>query len=377
MMVEANESPVPFMNFYDRLMKNPSWRVVQALFDFLASGNIPIDEDGYFYAYKSVTHDYLDWHSGTFNNRPGVTNELPRNEVSDDPKQACDEGFHIGTLKYARDFHTSGRYQIVICRVSPEDVVSVPFEKGSGKIRVCRYFVVGNMGTELPNTVLLKGDLPPVRPTAPRTPLTEDEATDVVTSPKVPSATEVHYFEPPEGVEGGQEESAYAECKLCSETMADGQHYHTFEKDDDTEDWCGICGLTADEEVHTVFTPEQAEPVEVEDDADPELHQVKLTTYSRPALVGLTIEKLRQLAKSLGIKNVKAVPNGKEGLADRIVALGSTTAPTEDLYTAELLANMPIDEVRRLATHHFKIVGASKIPGGKPALIKRILEIKN
>jgi len=54
---------------------------------------------------------------------------------------------------------------MIICRVHPKDVVSVPYDSNSQKMRVCRYKVIGNYG----------GDMGPIHDTH------EDEATrDIV-----------------------------------------------------------------------------------------------------------------------------------------------------------------------------------------------------
>lgn len=156
-MSGAGEDPTSLFNFWERLQKNPSFGSVKQLYGFLKNKNIPILEDGCFLAYKSVREDYKDVHSGTFDNHPGVTNEMPRNKISDDPNLACHEGLHVGALSYAQSFHAEGI--IVVCKIDPENVVCVPYDSSQQKMRVCKYRVVGNYGTELPSTVF-EEDLP-------------------------------------------------------------------------------------------------------------------------------------------------------------------------------------------------------------------------
>lgn len=160
-LVAANAPADAFFNFYARLLKNPSWRSVQQLFRFLDKEGIPLTKDGCFLAYKSVKRDYRDHHSGTFVNSPGSTHSMPRNEISDDPREACHVGFHVGALKYAQGFG-SGDRRIVICKVAPEDVVCVPYDSSHEKMRVCKYRVVGEHGDKLPDTVLEDDMLPEV-----------------------------------------------------------------------------------------------------------------------------------------------------------------------------------------------------------------------
>lgn len=151
-MASKGESPQPFFAFWERLQRNPSYRSVQTLWGFLEYEGIPITEDGCFLAYKSVREDYRDHHTGNFDNSPGTVNRMPRNQISDDPNKPCHEGFHVGSFQYASGFKSAPR--IVICKIDPENVVSVPYDASAGKIRVCEYAVIGNHnGGKLSSTV--------------------------------------------------------------------------------------------------------------------------------------------------------------------------------------------------------------------------------
>lgn len=148
-MAAKGEDPIIIFQFWERLKKNPSFRSVNQLWSFLEHGNIPIVKGGFFLAYKGVTENLKDMHSRTFDNSPGVTNEMPRNEISDDPNIPCHEGFHVGALPYASQF---GK-RMVICKIDPEHVVCVPYDSSSEKVRVCKYEVIGLYGSPLPDTV--------------------------------------------------------------------------------------------------------------------------------------------------------------------------------------------------------------------------------
>lgn len=152
-MATRGEAPTPFFNFWERLQKNPSFRSVNQLWDFLKHEGIPLLEDGCFLAYKSVRSDYMDHHSGQWSNKPGTTNQMPRNEISDDPKVECHEGFHVGALGYASSFGGSSSKRIIVCKIDPEDVVCVPYDSSQQKMRVCKYTVIGNHNDQaLPST---------------------------------------------------------------------------------------------------------------------------------------------------------------------------------------------------------------------------------
>lgn len=157
-MAAQGANPTGWMKFWTRLQQNPSYRSVTQLYSFLAHEAIPIDEDtGEILAYKSVTREYKDHHTGKFDNSPGVTLEMPRNEISDDPNLACHVGFHVGALSYAQTFGEGKR--IVIVAIDPADVVCVPYDSSARKMRVCRYRVRGNYsGTPMPNTSTREDD---------------------------------------------------------------------------------------------------------------------------------------------------------------------------------------------------------------------------
>ncbi len=151
------KSPNPMLRFYERLQKNPSKRSVDQLFPFLEKMNIPITEDGCFLAYKKVNNDYTDKHSGTISNRPGTTVILARNLVSDDPKEECHFGLHVGATGYTDTFGGAGI--TVVCKVDPEHVVCVPYDHHFQKMRVCQYKVIGNRGDNLPTDVMEEDEL--------------------------------------------------------------------------------------------------------------------------------------------------------------------------------------------------------------------------
>ncbi len=151
-MANSGQDPTPMFNFWEKLQKNPSWRSVKQLWGFLEHRGIPITNDGCFLAYKGVNNNYTDKYTGKFLNKPGAVMEMPRNNISDDPNEACHEGFHVGALDYARDFGA----KVVICKVDPADVVCVPYDSSQQKMRVCKYKVMGNWnGSKLPDTTFL------------------------------------------------------------------------------------------------------------------------------------------------------------------------------------------------------------------------------
>ncbi len=141
----------PLVKFFEKVMKNPSYRAVNELYKFLEHGLMPITPDGNFLGYKSVRADYMDWYSNTFRNQVGDAPERKqRNQVCDDPDVGCSEGYHVGTLEYAKDFHYPSN-RVVIVEVDPSDVVSVPHDCQHQKLRTMFYKVVGEFEKPLDN----------------------------------------------------------------------------------------------------------------------------------------------------------------------------------------------------------------------------------
>lgn len=129
----------PMVQFMDNLMLNPSKRAVTELYGFLEKNNLPITPDGHFLAFKKVRNDYLDVYSGTMDNSVGTVVEMERNEVNDDQNVTCSTGLHFCSRDYLNHF---GGERIVIVKINPRDVVSIPTDYNDSKGRACRYEVV-------------------------------------------------------------------------------------------------------------------------------------------------------------------------------------------------------------------------------------------
>ena len=161
----------PLVKFMDNLQQNPSHRAVNELYTFLEGNNLPITPDGHFLAYKRVRDSYYDCHSGTVLNKPfakfsdedhkmvpykaGVNKnvrvsvendttvvQMPRNRVDDDKTRTCSDGLHFCSLGYLDRFYGE---RIVIMKVNPADVVSIPVDYGFSKGRCWKYQVVGEL----------------------------------------------------------------------------------------------------------------------------------------------------------------------------------------------------------------------------------------
>ena len=154
-MIEEGFDYQPMLRFVENLYNNPSQRCLVELYKFLEHKKLPITDDGCFIGWKGVcksndsfidkmnrvvaTGDLVDKQTGTsFRNAPGDINEMPRNQVCDDPEVGCGPGLHIGSFEYAQSWSPI----VVVCKVNPMDVVSVARDCGFQKLRCCKYEVL-------------------------------------------------------------------------------------------------------------------------------------------------------------------------------------------------------------------------------------------
>ena len=140
----------PLVNFLNNLMENPSMQSQQELYDFLEHEHLPITEDGHFLAYKAVRNDYMDKYAGKFDNHVGKVCQMNRAKVDDNRSVGCSQGLHAGALNYVAGYGCiDNGDRIVIVKINPKDVVSVPSDCNHEKLRTCRYEVVGEYQGEL------------------------------------------------------------------------------------------------------------------------------------------------------------------------------------------------------------------------------------
>jgi len=131
----------PLLRFLEKLMANPSRRATDELYRFLEHKAMPLTPDGCFLAYKGVRHDFTDHYSGKFSNAVGQVLEMRRNGVCDNADLGCSSGFHAGTHEYAKGYCHGGGH-LMIVKIDPSDVVSVPHCSDCQKLRTCKYEVV-------------------------------------------------------------------------------------------------------------------------------------------------------------------------------------------------------------------------------------------
>lgn len=130
-----------YLPFLENLLENPSKTAVTRLFDFLQANDIEITEDGHFLAWKVIRNDYTDCYTGRFDNSVGRVVKMPRTHVVEDENRTCEAGLHVCARSYIKHFR-GGNDRLVVVKVHPRDVVSIPVDYNNAKMRTCQYKVI-------------------------------------------------------------------------------------------------------------------------------------------------------------------------------------------------------------------------------------------
>jgi len=131
--------------FLINLYQNPSKRAVDELYSFIEYGKLPITEDGCFLAYKRVKEDYTSCYDNKTKNDIGTIVSMPRDQVDDNSNNTCSSGLHLCSYEYLKVFDGD---RVVIVKVNPKNVVSIPTDYNNTKARACEYEIVGEVSKE-------------------------------------------------------------------------------------------------------------------------------------------------------------------------------------------------------------------------------------
>jgi len=131
-----------YMLFLDNAMENPSARAVDEMYSFMEKNNMGITADGYILGYKKVKENFRDIYTGKFDNSPGQVVKMKRNKVDDDGRRTCSKGLHFCSMSYLPHYGCGPGDKIVIVKVNPRDIVSVPIDYDHAKVRCCEYEVL-------------------------------------------------------------------------------------------------------------------------------------------------------------------------------------------------------------------------------------------
>jgi len=139
-IVKAGLPVEGWARFLDNLMLNPSNTAVEELYLWLQHSKMPITEDGHFLAFKKVREDYGSFHDSNVRNDIGTIVSMPRNEVDDRRDNTCSHGLHFCSWDYLPNYY-GGQGKVVVLKINPADVVSVPSDYHNAKGRAWQYLV--------------------------------------------------------------------------------------------------------------------------------------------------------------------------------------------------------------------------------------------
>lgn len=141
----------PWAKFMENLFQNPSNSAVNELYQWLEVSNMPITPDGHFLAYKKVDDDYTSFYKNrgvdTVLNALHTTVDMPRNEVDDDRDRTCSNGLHFCSYKYLPHYY-SGKGRVLVLKINPKDVVSIPKDYDNAKGRASSYYIMSEIAEQ-------------------------------------------------------------------------------------------------------------------------------------------------------------------------------------------------------------------------------------
>lgn len=160
LILAHSEDLAGWARFTERLYENVSDDIRNQLVRWLdAQDWLTIDNHGRLVGYRGCAYDHENNTNtpyavhqgfaivdgvevnGSIPNRVGSIIEMPRNRVTHDPQQGCAAGLHVGTYGYAKGWAPADGWLLRVA-VNPEDIVSVPYECSSQKIRCCKFEVL-------------------------------------------------------------------------------------------------------------------------------------------------------------------------------------------------------------------------------------------
>jgi hypothetical protein len=149
----------PILRFVENRMENPSPEALAQLYVYMEKHQLPLTTDGCFLAYKAVRQDWMDKYSGTVSNHIGAKPNMKREAVDSNADVHCSQGLHVGALAYSGPggWYWSSGDRVVICKINPRDVISVPNDHNRQKMRVCEYEVVAEYEYDLTSALYNQG----------------------------------------------------------------------------------------------------------------------------------------------------------------------------------------------------------------------------
>lgn len=158
-MIKSGFDYKPMLNFLERLYKNVSNRAIVEFYNWIEHKHLPITPDGCILGYKAVAvydgepttdkngntinrGDLVDKYTGkSYRNNVGDTPTMMRWKVDDNCNNGCSNGLHVGSIEYVQSYGNSND-KVVICKIDPANIVSIPSDSNFQKVRCSEYEVV-------------------------------------------------------------------------------------------------------------------------------------------------------------------------------------------------------------------------------------------
>ena len=121
---------------------------------------IAFDKDGNLLTWKRVNTDLTSLHKNadgsSFYNTIGKKSSMPRESVVRNPHEHCAPGLHVCSFRYLEQWGVEDNTVLLLCKVQPKDIVSVPLDCRLAKLRVCAYTPIAKMDD--PSTAAAKAE---------------------------------------------------------------------------------------------------------------------------------------------------------------------------------------------------------------------------
>lgn len=137
------------VKFLENLMQNPEEHVKEDLFKFLENNKLPITDDGGFIAYKLVKDDYSPYYQSDASERyyVGTTVKLDRSICAKGREECGGASLYFARQEYWNGkFDEQNRYtgdgRMLIVKIMPQNVVSVPLGEDGRKGKCCEMEVL-------------------------------------------------------------------------------------------------------------------------------------------------------------------------------------------------------------------------------------------
>ena len=167
----------PVFRLLENIEANPEEFSRNELYLFLEQNHLPFTPDGHFLAYKMVLANGYDIFTGKTNlHKLGETVSMNRSDVDPDRNRTCSTGLHFCSYEYLnKAYSQSPDYRLLVLKINPADVVSIPSDYNNAKGRTWKYVVVeemDNFNDSIPKNFTDKysservSDVPVVKPAA-------------------------------------------------------------------------------------------------------------------------------------------------------------------------------------------------------------------